>query len=243
MFQRRGGRKAMAFPAGKRMSEPCKEPHETRRQEFEATVLVHLDALYNLALRMTREPFSAEDLVQDTMVRAYRFFGRYKRDSNCRAWLFAIMKNAYINRYRKTAREAHTVSLDAIEEHSGSSLLATLPAKTRSPEAATDDGRLAAVLRGALDALPADFRMAAVLAIVEECSYKEIAAIMSCPIGTVMSRVHRARQMLQAALREHANDRGLPGRGSDTSSPVMAALPLAAAGAAMTSRSLPLAVL
>lgn len=225
------------------MTEPCKEQPETRRQEFEATVLVHLDALYNLALRMTREPFSAEDLVQDTVMRAYRFFGRYERGTNCRAWLFAIMKNAWINRYRKTAREAQTVSYDAVEEHSEATLLEKLPSDTRSPEAATDDRRLAAALRGALDALPAEFRMAAVLAIVEGCSYKEIASIMSCPIGTVMSRVHRSRRMLQEALREHASERGYFDRTSVAPSATTFVVPLAAAGGAAAGRSLPLSAL
>jgi RNA polymerase sigma-70 factor (ECF subfamily) len=225
------------------MPEPCKERPETRRQEFEATVLVHLDALYNLALRMTREPFAAEDLVQDTMVRAYRFFGRYERGTNCKAWLFAIMKNAWINRYRKTVRDAHTVSLDAVDERSEATLLEKLPADTRSPETATDDRRLAAALRKALDALPEEFRMAAVLAIVEGCSYKEIASIMSCPIGTVMSRVHRSRRMLQEALQGHAIERGFFDRTSVAPSETTYDVPFPAAGGAMAGRSLPLSAL
>jgi len=199
------------------MSEPCTERDATKRREFESVVLAHLDALYNLALRMTREPFAAEDLVQDTMVRAYRFFDRYQEGTNCKAWLFAILRNAYINRYKKAAKAPHTVAFDSVEEQGGWPLLSPLYTESRSPEETTDDGRLAKSLRMALDGLPAEFRMAAVLSIVEGCSYKEIAGIMSSPIGTVMSRVHRARRLLQDTLRPQAIERGLIGR--DTSLP------------------------
>src|SRR5262249_3568607 len=159
--------------AMQRMSQPCTERDESRRREFEEAVLVHLDALYNLALRMTREPFAAEDLVQDTMVRAYRFFGRYQAGTNCKAWLFAILRNAYISRYHQAARTPHIVAFDALEEQAGWTILSPLCGQTRSPEDATADGRLAQDLRQALDGLPAEFRMAAVLSIVEGCSYKE----------------------------------------------------------------------
>jgi RNA polymerase sigma-70 factor (ECF subfamily) len=194
------------------MTEPCTERDDSRRREFERVVLVHLDALYNLALRTTREPFAAEDLVQDTMVRAYRFFERYQEGTNCKAWLFAILRNTWINRYHKTAKTPHTVAFDAIEEQTGRPLPSPLYGGIRSPEESTADGRLAEALRKALDGLPAEFRMAAVLSIVEGLSYKEVADVMSCPIGTVMSRLHRARRMLQEALHSHAAERGLIGR-------------------------------
>ncbi|HEU4401814.1 MAG TPA: sigma-70 family RNA polymerase sigma factor [Candidatus Polarisedimenticolia bacterium] len=179
------------------------------RAEFEAVALPHLDALYSVALKMTRDAFAAEDLVQDTFVRAYRFFSRFQRGTNCKAWLFKILKNTFINRFRQSRRQPEQVDFGAIEEHSEASLLDRSEPGSRNPEELVDDGSLDGEVQAALARLPPEFRMVVVLSIVEGYSYKEIAAIMSCPIGTVMSRLHRARRILQVDLVHHAAERGL----------------------------------
>ena len=198
------------------MAKACANPEiaDSRRSEFEETALPHLDALYGMALRMTREPSEAEDLVQDTCVRAYRFFSRYEPGTNCKAWLFKILRNAFINRYRQSRRQPEAIEFAAIEEHSETLVAIDRDPELMSPEAITGDLRMGEEVRAALDRLQPDFRMVVQLAFVEGCTYKEIAAIMSCPIGTVMSRLFRARRFLQRALRHHARERGLLGRGA-----------------------------
>jgi RNA polymerase sigma-70 factor, ECF subfamily len=194
--------------AGEEPEAPESQPAtESRRREFEATALPHLDALYNMALRITREPSAAEDLVQETCIRAYRFFSRYQRGTNCKAWLFKILKNTSINRFRKTRSQPDAVDFAAIEEHSESCI--RLETADRSPEAMVADARLGTDVRAALTQLPEEFRMVVVLSIVEGHTYKEVAEIMDCPIGTVMSRLFRARKILQEALQAHARERGL----------------------------------
>jgi RNA polymerase sigma-70 factor (ECF subfamily) len=180
-----------------------------KRREFEETALPHLDSLYNAALKMARDPAEAEDLVQDTFVRAYRFFSRYERGSNCKAWLFTILKNTFINRYRKARSQPEAVAFETIEGHSEGAIDEAHEPPSRSPEEVVADTRLGEAVRGALDTLPADYRMVVLLSMVEGYTYKEIASIMSCPIGTVMSRLFRARQVLQASLASHARERGL----------------------------------
>jgi RNA polymerase sigma-70 factor (ECF subfamily) len=180
-----------------------------KRREFEETALPHLDSLFNAALKMARDPAEAEDLVQDTFVRAYRFFSRYERGSNCKAWLFTILKNTFINRYRKARSQPEAVAFETIEGHSEGAIDEAHEPPSRSPEEVVADTRLGEAVRGALDTLPADYRMVVLLSMVEGYTYKEIASIMSCPIGTVMSRLFRARQVLQASLASHARERGL----------------------------------
>ncbi len=184
-----------------------------RRKKFEESALLHMAALYNVALKMTRDPAAAEDLVQDTILKAYRFFDRYRAGTNCKAWLFKILRNTFINRYRQERSQPASVDFGAIEEHSESFILDTRGPASRSPEESVDDGRLDEAVRAALGSLPAEFRMVAVLSMVEGYNYKEIAEIMSCPIGTVMSRLHRARRALQAALEPQARQMGLVSEG------------------------------
>ncbi|MFQ5876270.1 MAG: sigma-70 family RNA polymerase sigma factor [Acidobacteriota bacterium] len=191
-------------------------PEPSRRREFEETALPHLDALYNMALKMVREPADAEDLVQETFVRAYRFFSRYERGTNCKAWLFTILRNVFINRYRKVRSQPDEIDFGAIEEHSERIIADVTAAPARDPETAAANAILGERVQAALEALPADYRMVVVLSIVEGYTYKEIAAIMSCPIGTVMSRLFRARQILQSALEPQARERGLLPRDDGT---------------------------
>ena len=179
-----------------------------RRQEFEDVVLVHLDSLYNGALRMSRNREDAEDLVQDTVLKAFRFFDKFERGTNIRAWLFTILTNTYINRYRKKTRQPVMVEFQEertkIKNH-----------PSRDPIEISASGHVEAMLelvdddvKAALDSLPDDFRLVVLLADLEDFSYKEIAEIVGCPLGTVMSRLYRGRRMLRKKLHEYAIDRG-----------------------------------
>jgi len=193
------------------------------REDFERLALAHMSPLYNMAVRLTRRPAEAEDLVQETLLRAYRFFDKYEQGTNFKAWLFRILRNAFINRYRKSTREPDTVEFGAIEEGLerivDSSFRGTRAAGT-DPEQVFMDGVVDSEIESVLAELPDEYRMVLVMAVVEEMSYKEIAAALSCPIGTVMSRLHRARRLMQAGLLEYARKRGLvPPGGATTGEP------------------------
>jgi RNA polymerase sigma-70 factor (ECF subfamily) len=176
---------------------------------FEREVVAHLDALYALALRMTRSPSEGEDLVQDTVLKAIRARDQFEPGTNMRAWLLRILTNAFINRYRRSGLERTVLEgPDADPLADGWISSATLEAM-RDPESQALRPVLEAEIRDALDALPADFRLVVLLSDVEELSYKEIADIVGCPIGTVMSRLHRGRRMLKADLLEHARALGI----------------------------------
>lgn len=178
------------------------------RQSFEQEALPHLEALHAVALRLTRNGRDAEDLVQDTVLRAYRFFHRFEAGTNCKAWLFKILHNAFINKYRRRVREREVTG--AIEaEGLAPAISSDALDAARDPERAILDGVLSDDVRRALDALPEDFRLAVILCDLEDLSYKEIAEVMDCPVGTVMSRLHRARRLLQAELRDYAAAQGI----------------------------------
>jgi RNA polymerase sigma-70 factor (ECF subfamily) len=178
------------------------------RNEFEQAALVHLDSLYATGLRMTRDPRDAEDLVQDTMLSAYRFFGNFEPGTNCKAWLFKILTNTFINKYRKRVREREVREI--IDHQEMPSLMSEDVAEaSRDPETYIVGSLLSDDVKRALEAVPYDYRMAVVLCDLEEFSYKEIADIMDCPVGTVMSRLHRGRRLLQKSLREYAIKEGI----------------------------------
>jgi RNA polymerase sigma-70 factor (ECF subfamily) len=161
---------------------------------FEAETLEWIDSLYRTALRLTRSPADAEDLVQDTYLRAFRAAGRFEPGTNVRAWLFTILHNAAKNRARDRAREAVTVDTEAAERAADQS---QPPGRTpETPETVLLRATLAPELQAALDAMPEAFRQAVWLRDVEEFSYAEIAQILDVPIGTVMSRISRGRRLL-----------------------------------------------
>jgi RNA polymerase sigma-70 factor (ECF subfamily) len=176
-------------------------------KDFEQEALPHLSALYSAAVRMTRNEKDAEDLVQDTLLRAYRFFDTFQPGTNCKAWLFRILTNVFCNNYRDRERE-HVVLTEA---ESSSANLEQFVGGTdgRDVETALLGRMVSGEVEKALAAVPADFRMAVILADLEDFSYKEIAEIMDCPAGTVMSRLFRGRKILQTLLHDYAVEQGI----------------------------------
>lgn len=178
------------------------------RERFESEALPLAEGMYGAALRLTRNPADAEDLLQETFLKAFRAFGQFASGTNLRAWLYRILTNTYISKYRHARREPVTVSADGTEDFSLYDQLADTGAGS-SPEQELLDKLLDEEVKGALDGLPDQFRVAVLLADVEGFSYKEIADITGVSIGTVMSRLHRGRKALQRALWEYARERGL----------------------------------
>jgi RNA polymerase sigma-70 factor, ECF subfamily len=189
--------------------EPTPADDAALRERFERDVLPLLPNLYAGALRMTRNPTDAEDLVQDTYLRAFRGFSGFKEGTNLKAWLYRILTNSFINTYRKKQRQPQTVEgPDDMDEWYLFDKLGgrnvELSAETEVLDKIPDEA-----VKGALESLPENFRLPVLLADVEGFSYKEIAEIMETPIGTVMSRLHRGRKALQKALWDTAKERGL----------------------------------
>jgi len=180
------------------------------KERFQLEALPLLDSLYAGALRMTRNPADAEDLIQETMMRAYRAFDRFEPGTNLKAWLFRILTNAYINTYRKKQREPLKVSQDEVAEFDLYRELKNHdPQFEITPETLVLDSLVDTDIIEAIDDLPEQFRMAVVLSDVEGFSYAEMAQIMDVPLGTVMSRLHRGRKALQKRLWDIARDRGI----------------------------------
>jgi len=177
------------------------------RARFERDVLPLLPGLYSAAMRLTRNPTDAEDLVQETYLRAYRGFGGFEEGTNLKAWMYRILTNTFINSYRKKQREPVTVSSD--DDVEDRSLFDRLGEQSASAEAEVLEQIPDEDVKAALDALPENFRIAVLLADVEGFSYKEIAQITDVPIGTVMSRLHRGRKALEKRLYETMRERGL----------------------------------
>lgn len=185
------------------------QPAREKRVEFERQALVHTDALYGAAYRLTRNPRDAEDLVQDSLLRAYRFWDSFEQDSNCKAWLLRIVTNTFINEYQRKKRSREVLDQATAEQDATDGVLVQAESSDRqSPERTLLDRSVSDDVQRALDALPDDFRTAVVLCDVQGLSYKEIAEIMGTPVGTVMSRLFRGRKLLAAALREFAMNQG-----------------------------------
>jgi RNA polymerase sigma-70 factor (ECF subfamily) len=179
-------------------------------EDFEAGVLAQLDSLYRTALRMTNNPQEAEDLVQETMLKAFRFADSYQRGTNLRAWLFRILNTSAINRYRKQATHPTTTSLPEGEDFYLYNRIRDLSGQELSEGAEEQvlSKYLDEDVYKALSELPPNFRMPILLADIEGLSYKEIAEALQIPIGTVMSRISRGRRQLQRSLWQYAKERG-----------------------------------
>ena len=179
-------------------------PSDHTRGEFEGLALRHLDPLYSAALRLTKNERDAEDLVQDALLRAYRFFDKFERGTNIKAWLFKILTNTFINRYRRSVKERTIVDgseRDAVQERF---ISREATEHAANPEQHFFNRLLSDDVLRAVDDLPIDFRMVVILADLQEFSYKEIAEILDVPVGTVMSRLYRGRRLLQKALASYA---------------------------------------
>jgi len=171
---------------------------------FAEEALAHLDAMYGVACKLTRNPTEAEDLVQDAFVKAMRGRDQFQAGTNLKAWLFRILTNTFINKYRRGGLERSVLDGPDADPLADGWVSASTMRQLRDPEMLALMPLVESEIQVALDALPTEFRLAVVLSDVEEFSYEEIAHIMGCPIGTVMSRLHRGRKLLQRALYNHA---------------------------------------
>ena len=199
------------------MIEDAVETEEERAARFERDALPYLDQLYGAALRMTRNPADAEDLVQETFVKAFSAFASYTDGTNLKAWLFRILTNAFINTYRKKQRQPYQSHTDDLDDWQMQHTHAYATGQLRSAEAEALDRLPNDVINNALSELSEDRRVAVYLADVEGFSYQEIADIMETPIGTVMSRLHRGRKQLRGLLEDYAVAEGyLPGGGDES---------------------------
>lgn len=188
------------------------------RELFEAQALEFLDPLYGAALRMTRNPVDAQDLVQETYAKAYAAFGRFEQGTNLKAWLYRILTNSYINEYRKRQNRPFTQAIEELEDWQLGGAESMSAMRARSAEAEAIDHMPASAVKDALNELSEDFRMVVYYADVEGFSYQEIADMMETPIGTVMSRLHRGRRLLRDKLRDYALEQGFSVEGKGDAS-------------------------
>ncbi len=188
------------------VARPKKTYLRQRDREFEEEAVIHIDALFGIAVQMTRNTRDAEDLIQETYLKAFRFFGSFRQGTNCKAWLFSIMRNTFINNYRKIKKAPEEVEYDKISPFYES--IKDNGFQTGfTPEDHFFTDILDAEVQKALDGLPDEFRLTVVLADLEGFSYKEIADILGCPLGTVRSRLSRGRKQLQTNLYTYAKNK------------------------------------
>ena len=180
-----------------------------RRLRFEQEALPFMDQLDAAAMRMTRNPQDAGDLVQETFIKAFQAFGQFEPGTNLKAWLYRIQTNTFINIYRKKQRDPYQGSIDELEEWQLGGAQSATASHSRSAEAEAIDHLPDSDVKDALQSIPEDFRLAVYLADVEGFAYQEIADIMKTPVGTVMSRLHRGRKLLRERLRDYAITRGI----------------------------------
>jgi RNA polymerase sigma-70 factor (ECF subfamily) len=178
-----------------------------RQTEFETEAFPHKDILLNFALRTTGNSDDAKDLLQETFMKAFRFWDKYEKGTNIRAWLFRIMKNSYINRYRKETREPGMVDYDDVENFYDS--IRDDSTNSNDLQKQMYSNMLSDEISGALQSLPEDFRTVVILCDIEQLTYEEISGFLNCPIGTVRSRLHRGRKMLEEKLHSYAKERGM----------------------------------
>ncbi|MDP2037415.1 MAG: sigma-70 family RNA polymerase sigma factor [Ignavibacteria bacterium] len=183
--------------------------------DFEREAVPHMNAVFNFALRMTGDQDDANDLVQETYLKAFRFFDKFEKGTNCKAWLFRILKNSYINDYRKAVKEPNKVDYEDVQNFYENVKSDEIDSKHYEQDAFSNllDDEITKVL----SALPEDFRTAIILSDIEGFTYEEIADFVDIPVGTVRSRLHRARKMLYAQLYDYAKDKGYVNRKKEKS--------------------------
>lgn len=184
-----------------------RQSDDLKKERFDKEALIHLNSLYRTALRMTKNENDASDLVQETFFKAWRFWDKFEEGSNCRAWLYKIMTNIFINQYRAKSSSPQTVDLEDVDDDFLFGQLSALgpsedPEKLFFKKVFDDD------VKGAIDEMPDDFRLVIILSFLEGFSYQEIADILNINIGTVKSRLHRGRKLLQKSLWEYAVKNG-----------------------------------
>ncbi len=185
-------------------------PAQALHKEFEKEAIPHSDILYNYALRMTGNADDARDLLQETFLKAFRFWDKYEKGTNVRAWLFRIMKNTYINVYRKAVKEPDTVDYNDIQNFYN--VIRENSADANDLQEKLFGHLLDDDVTKALEALPEEFRTVVILCDIEGLTYEEIAEFVECPVGTVRSRLHRGRKLLYAKLFDYAKRRGFVGK-------------------------------
>ena len=183
------------------------ETKEQKDQSFQQEALIHMDALFNSAKIMTYNEQDAKDLIQETYLKAYKFFNKYEQGTSCKAWLYRIMKNTFINNYRKKAKRPNHVEYDTVEPFFEIIKESGFKGED-TPEELIINDIMSDEIEAALVKLPYDFRMVIILSDIEGFAYNEIADIMSCPIGTVRSRLSRARKMMFNILVKYAEKEG-----------------------------------
>ena len=181
---------------------------QQKRREFETEALVYLGDLYKSAYHLVREKAAAEDLVQETFLRAFRFWDKYEKGTNCRAWLMRILRNTYINQYRKNQQQPTRVDVEDLDRYYDQLVETATVSIQPDPAQELFANLVDDEILEALDQLPEEFRQVVILSDMEGLSYKEISDIMECPVGTVRSRLSRARKLLQAMLFDFATKAG-----------------------------------
>lgn len=187
---------------------------QQKRREFEAEALPHLGVLYETAYHLARNESAAQDLVQETFLRAFRFWDKYEKGTNCRAWLLRILRNTFINEYRRKAPESHRIDPATLDRYYGELVeSATVPVQ-RDPAEELFANLVDDEIIEALEQLPEEFREVVILSDLQDLSYKEIAEVLDCPVGTVRSRLSRGRKLLQSLLYDFAVEGGFIRAGS-----------------------------
>jgi RNA polymerase sigma-70 factor (ECF subfamily) len=179
---------------------------QNKYKDFDREVIPHMDALYNYALKMTGSPDDADDLVQETYLKAFRFFDKFEQGTNSKAWMFRILKNSYINDYRKIKKEPNKVDYEDVQNFYEN--IKSTDVKAQHVEEDSFSKLLDDDLTAAITNLPEDFRTVIILSDIEGFTYDEIADFIDCPVGTVRSRLHRARKMLYTKLYNYADEKG-----------------------------------
>ena len=200
----------------KKMKTSEEQAKQTQIQEFEQQALPLMPQLYGAALRWTRNPSDAEDLVQEAFAKAFVAWGQFQQGTNLKAWLYRIMTNTHINMYNKRAKDQAKGGLDDLEDWQLGSAVSVTALSTRSAELEAIDNLPSETIKTALNEIPEEFRMVVYYAVVDGLPYSEIAEIMGTPVGTVMSRLHRGKKLLKKLLTDYARQEGYDVSASET---------------------------